>query len=115
MSEDVAKKRLELIKAAEEKKIKRSVKFLTKCEDEDILRIYKENENKENEKVIEALCSVVLNRGSHLLEYFGFVPDRFALSNDLSQDELSKKMFGTYVLTSLLTFRVQGLQRVVLP
>ena len=57
MSEDVAKKRLELIKAAEEKKIKRTVKFLTKCEDEDILRIYKEFEDKENEKVIEALCA----------------------------------------------------------
>ena len=42
MSEDVAKKRIELIKAAEKKKIKRTVKFLTKCEDEDILRIYKE-------------------------------------------------------------------------
>ena len=91
MSEDVAKKRLELIKAAEEKKIKRTVKFLTKCEDEDILRIYKEFEDKENEKVIEALCAGLVSKGAHLLEYLDCIPDRYALGKDLAQDELFKK------------------------
>ena len=91
MSEDVAKKRLELIKAAEEKRIKKTVKFLTKCEDEDILRIHKEFTDKENEKVIDALCSGLLTKGAHLLEYLECVPDRYALSNDLAKDELFKK------------------------
>ena len=91
MSEDVAQKRFELIKAAEEKRIKRTVKFLTKCEDEDVLRIYKEMKDKENEKVIEALCSGVVTKGAHLLEYLGCVPDKYKLSDELSKDKLFRK------------------------
>ena len=91
ISGDVAQKRLELIKAAEEKKIKRTAKFLTKCEDEDILRIHKEFTDKENKKVIDALCPGILSKGAHLLEYLECVPDRYALSNDLAKDELFRK------------------------
>ena len=76
MSEDVSQKRIELIRASEEKKIKNTVKFLTKCEDEDILRIHKEFKDKENEKVIDALCVGILSKGAHLLEYLHCVPDR---------------------------------------
>ena len=112
MSKDVAKKRFELIKAAEEKKIKRTVKFLTKCEDEDILRIYKEMKDKENEKVIDALCSGIVVKGAHLLEYLECVPDKYALGKDLAQDELLKKMLEKFVLTLLLTFLGQDLLQV---
>ena len=88
MSEDVAKKRFELIKASEEKKITRTVKFLTKCEDKDILRIYKEYKDKENEKLIEALTGEVVAKGALALDYFECIPDRYALERYLSKNEV---------------------------
>ena len=43
----------------------------------DILRIHKEFTDKENEKVIDALCAGLLTKGAHLLEYLECVPDRY--------------------------------------